>query len=98
MLEKMEMIKSRREGIKYRAFYITGVKFPKHEKYRFSELQNSILELIKNNRGITQKEIASTLGMKQQTINYNVKMLQRSDIIKLEKKGRITHCFMKGET
>ena len=28
MLEKMEMIKSRLEGIRYRAFYPTGMKFP----------------------------------------------------------------------
>jgi predicted transcriptional regulator len=97
MLEKMEMIKSRREGLRYRAFYITGAKFPEKEKYRLTELQNSILDLIKNKEGITQKEIASTLNQKQQTISYNIKMMQRSGIIDLKKEGRKTYCYSKNK-
>jgi len=94
MLEKMEMIKSRREGIRYRAFYVTSYKIPEVEKYRFTELQSSIMNLIKKNNGISQKEITSTLGEKQQTINYNIKVLQRSGFINLIKKGKNTYCYL----
>ena len=93
ILEKMEMIKSRREGIRYRAFYTTGMSFPKENKYRFTELQNKIISAIKDKPGITQKEISLLLNEKQQTISYNIKQLERNGIITLEKKGRITHCF-----
>ncbi len=97
MLEKMEMIKSRREGIRYRVFYPTKIKFPKDEKYRFSNLQLEIIDLIKNKNGITQKEITEKIGKKQQTINYNIKMMERNGIIKIVKKGRNGHCYYSDE-
>lgn len=94
MLEKTGMIKSRREGLKYRAFYITGVEFPEKEKYRLTDLQIRILEKTKDNEGITQKELASLLGLKKQTINYNIKVLKQAGKINLKKKGRITRCYL----
>jgi len=94
MLEKMNMIKSRQEGIRYRAFYMTSMQYPEKEAFRFTKLQTEIMNLIKENNGITEKEIELKLGEKQQTISYNVKMLQRKDIIRLEKKGRDTYCYI----
>jgi len=96
MLEKMNMIKSRREGIRYRAFYTTNINYPEEQKFRYTNLQSEIIKLIKENNGITEKEIISKLGEKQQTISYNIKMLQRNNIIRLEKKGRETCCYMEG--
>jgi uncharacterized membrane protein len=94
MLEKMGMLKSRREGLKYRAFYVTETKFPEQNKFRFTELQSKILRIIGEKNGVTQKEIESILGEKQQTISYNIKMMQRNGIIRLEKHGRKTHCYL----
>jgi len=94
MLEKMEMIKSRREGIRYRAFYPTGMKFPEKERYRLTDLQTEILEIIKVNEGIQQKDIAKKLNKKPQTINYNIKTLQQAELIKVKKKGRKTSCHI----
>ena len=94
MLEKTEMIKSRREGLKYRAFYPTDTRFPKEERYRLTELQLDILKIITANEGITQKEIAKQLNKKPQTINYNVKTLQQSELIKVRKQGRRTGCYI----
>ncbi|HEC75824.1 MAG TPA: ArsR family transcriptional regulator [Thermoplasmatales archaeon] len=91
------MIKSRREGLRYRAFYPTGIKFPEKERYRLTELQISILKVIKENEGITQKEIASKLEEKKQTINYNIKILRQADKIRVRKKGRETHCYIAEE-
>jgi predicted transcriptional regulator len=99
MLEKMNMIKSRQEGIRHRAFYMISLHYPEKEQLRFTKLQSDIIKLIKENNGITEKEIISRLGEKQQTISYNMKMLQRKDIITLEKKGREAYCYVneKGE-
>lgn len=97
MLEKMDLIKSRREGMRYRAFYLTNMKFPKTGRFRFTELQTSIINAINKNDGISQKEIVDSLKQKKQTINYNIKLLQRNGIISLEKKGRNTYCHLNVE-
>jgi predicted transcriptional regulator len=94
MLEKMDMIKSRQEGFIHRAFYTSNTKYPEGEKIRFTKLQSDIMKLIKENNGITEKEIVLKLGEKQQTISYNVKMLQRKNIITLEQKGREIYCYV----
>jgi predicted transcriptional regulator len=94
MLEKMNMIKSRQEGIRHRAFYLTNTQYPEENTSRFTTLQSNIINLIKENNGISEKEIISKTGEKQQTINYNIKMLQRKNIIKLEQKGRKTYCYI----
>lgn len=97
MLEKMKMIKSRREGIRYRAFYTTGMEFPAEEKYRLTNLQVKILNMIQENEGITQKQLATLLKEKKQTINYNVKVLKQIGEIRVRKKGRETHCYVAKE-
>jgi len=94
VLEKMNMIKSRREGLRHRAFYTADMRYPEGEEIRFTKLQSEIMKLIRENNGITEKEIVSKLGEKQQTISYNIKKLQRRNIITLEQKGRETHCYI----
>ena len=94
VLEKTELIKSRREGVRYRAFYPTGMKFPEVERFRLTELQISILDVINENSGIDQKEIAIKLGKKPQTINYNIKVLEQTGLIKVMKQGRKTSCYL----
>lgn len=93
MLEKMEMVKSRREGIRYRAFYPMDVSFPKEERYRLTDLQVKIIKSIKNNSGINQKQLAKKLNKNYQTINYNIKTLERAGLIKLKKEGKNTFLF-----
>jgi len=95
VLEKTELIKSRREGLKYRAFYPTGMKFPQNERFRLTDLQIRILNIIKENEGINQKEIAKKLDKKPQTINYNIKVLEQADLIEVVKRGRKTICYHK---
>jgi len=53
--------------------------------------------MIKNKENIPQKEIATTLGKKQQTINYNIKTLERNGIIKLKRKNGKTYCSINKE-
>jgi DNA-binding MarR family transcriptional regulator len=93
VLEKTELIKSRREGLKYRAFYPTGMNFPKEERFRLTDLQIRIIACITNQPGMTQKEIAQLLVLKPQTVNYNIKVLDQAGLIDVEKKGRTTTCY-----
>ncbi len=95
VLEKTNLIKSRREGLRYRAFYPTAMKFPKEERFRLTELQIQILNLIQNTPGVHQKEIARHLNQKPQTINYNIKILAEAELIQISKKGRKTRCYTK---
>ena len=93
VLEKTELIQSRREGLKYRAFYPTGMNFPKSERFRLTELQIEIIRFIRSQPGLTQKEIARVLDRKPQTINYNIKVLDQAGLISVVKTGRKTTCF-----
>jgi predicted transcriptional regulator len=95
VLEKTELIKSRREGVRYRAFYPTGMKFPEVERFRLTELQMKILEILEKKGGINQKEIAQQLHKKPQTINYNIKVLEQAGLLEVKKSGRKTVCFLK---
>ena len=93
VLEKTELIQSRREGLKYRVFYPTGMSFPKSERFRLTALQIQIIESLKRQPGITQKELAHLLEQKPQTINYNMKVLDQANLVSVIKKGRHTTCF-----
>ena len=93
VLEKTELIQSRREGLKYRAFYPTGMNFPKAERFRLTDLQIKIIGCIRSQPGLPQKEIARLLGQKPQTINYNIKVLDQAGLISVVKAGRKTRCF-----
>jgi DNA-binding MarR family transcriptional regulator len=93
VLEKTELIQSRREGLKYRVFYPTGMSFPKSERFRLTGLQIRIIELLRRQPGMTQKELAKMLDQKPQTINYNMKVLDQANLVSVVKKGRRTTCF-----
>jgi DNA-binding MarR family transcriptional regulator len=93
VLEKTELIQSRREGLKYRAFYPTGMNFPKAERFRLTDLQIQIIGTIRSQPGMTQKEIARSLDQKPQTINYNIKVLDQAGLISVLKAGRKTRCY-----
>ena len=95
MLEKTGMIQSRKEGVRYRAFYPSNMRFPDEERYRLTDLQLKILKIIKNKNGINQKEIASILDEKHQTISYNIKVLHQAGLIGIIKKGRKTYLYNK---
>jgi len=93
VLEKTQLIKSRREGLKYRAFYPTDMMFPKEERFRLTELQVRIIKEITDHPGHTQKEISRRLGQKPQTVNYNIKVLEQAGIIRVQHKGRKTRIY-----
>lgn len=94
ILEKTGIIKSRKEGVRYRVFYPTDMKFPEEEGYRLTELQIKIMDLIRKNPGANQKKLCKILDEKHQTISYNIKVLQQAGLIEVQKEGRKRKCFI----
>jgi predicted transcriptional regulator len=109
VLEKEEYIKSKRVKLN-KLFYPTKLSKEQREFDKIyptgnemieggelSDLQETIIDIIKNNPGITQIEIASKIDKPKQTINYNIKSLIRSEIITIIREGNKSRCYLKGE-
>ncbi len=107
VLEKEGFIYSKRENLK-KLFYPTELpakfmeideKFPKGEEHvegiKLSNLQEKIIEVIRSNPGITQIEIANEISVPKQTVNYNIKSLERDEIIEIVKEEKTTRCYIK---
>jgi predicted transcriptional regulator len=94
VLEKTGLIKSRKEGYRYRVFYPTDMKFPEEERNRLTELQIKLLALIKEHEGASQKQLTKLLNEKHQTISYNIRVLKEAGLIEVNKKGRKTLCYI----
>ncbi|TET90207.1 MAG: ArsR family transcriptional regulator [Methanomassiliicoccales archaeon] len=87
MLEIQGFIKSRKESI-YRRFYPIEMKFPRDRGVKLSDLQITILGLMKGKSAPTQKEILHTLGISQQVASYNLRILTRKGFVQMRKDGR----------
>jgi len=86
-LEMMGFIKSARDGV-FKRFYPVEVSIPQARGVKLSDLQSSILDLVRGSGGPTQAEIAARLDVTQQTVSYNLRTLSREGAIRLEKDGR----------
>lgn len=80
ILEREEMIKSRRDGL-YRRFYPEGVRDLPRE--------------IRENPGITLSKIAKMTNRSNQLINHHTKILAEQGRLILRKKGRNIECYVK---
>jgi predicted transcriptional regulator len=96
-LEREALVKSQNVG-RYKLFYPTGAKIPKDMEPQMSLIRNQILDIIRDEPGITQKKIALQLNDKsQRTISYHVKNMTREGIIRVEKAGRENKCYINDE-
>jgi len=91
-LEREEFIKSKRFGL-YRRFYPINMRVPEDGYFQPNSIQRTVIDLIRHRPGITQKEIAGTLGLTPPTVNYHVTILNERRLIRVERAGRKTHCF-----
>ena len=76
ILEREGIVKSKRVG-KYTRYYLTG-----HEESSLTEIQEKIMNEIKATEGLSQSDIASSLDTSRQVVNYNVKHLVETSLIK----------------
>jgi predicted transcriptional regulator len=90
-LERGQYITSRQDG-KYKRYYIRGSE--NETFYHITSVQESILDVIKENQGISQSMIAQKLGISRKVVNYHVNILNQSGLIILKRKGRETACYV----
>jgi len=92
-LKRVELIKSRRSGIR-KLFFITGSQVPDIISAKLNYLETTIRQIILENPGISQQEIGKRVPQKsQRTISHYVKKLSRKDYIYTKKDGKQSRCF-----
>lgn len=91
VLEREGVIKSRRDGV-YKRFYPSGMRIPSNGS-QLKEIQRLIFKKVKETPGISQKEMASFLGLASSTIHYHAQILIGADIIKPKRMGREVRYF-----
>jgi predicted transcriptional regulator len=93
-LEREALIKSRTKG-RFKVFYPMDVKIPTDMEPEFSGFRTQLLDLIREHPGISQKELGALLpNKKQRTISYHIKNMEREGVLRLEKVGRETKCYI----
>jgi len=92
VLERQELIKSEKVGL-YKRFYPRNGSLSESGIMELSDAQERMLELVKGNPGLTQRDIAEKMGLSGRVVNYHVGLLQRSRLLTLEKVGKVTRCY-----
>jgi len=91
-LEKAQYIKSRQDGM-FRRFYISGKKTDM--RFLLSEIQESILNVIRENKGISQSKIAEKIGVSRKVVNYHINILDQAGLVLVESQGRESACYLR---
>lgn len=94
ILETNQMIASHRSG-RQRLFFPYGSSNNTNIRNSLitNPTQKNIIQIVKENPGITQSMISRQLGMSRQKINYHVNSLSNNSILKVERQGRITRLY-----
>jgi predicted transcriptional regulator len=95
-LEFQGYIKSQRDGT-YKRFYPTDMKVPRTKGIQLSDLQLGIVDAIRQSPGISQKDIALREGISQQSVSYNLSLLERMGILDSARDGARKKYFISAE-
>jgi DNA-binding MarR family transcriptional regulator len=90
MLERQKYIKSLQDSM-YRRFY--PLNAPIKKDLILSDVQESILELIRAEPGISQADIARKLNLAKKVVNYHIKILTDAGFVQMEMAGRSSKCY-----
>jgi DNA-binding MarR family transcriptional regulator len=93
ILEREGHIRSYQDGV-YRRFYRPEDGMPL--KVRLTNIQERILNIIKDNPGISQANISKKAGSNKFVVNYHVKILSEVGMVFVQKEGRTSQCFVTG--
>ena len=80
-----------RDGM-YRRFWPANARLPPEDEGHFN-IQKRIVATVRENPGISQKEIAQKVGVSSPTVNYHINVLANARMVRVEKWGRRTRCF-----
>ncbi|UCH87960.1 MAG: winged helix-turn-helix transcriptional regulator, partial [Thermoplasmata archaeon] len=95
VLEKEEQVKSKNSG-KYKHFFPFEMTLPK-KIFKMNDVQKIIFKKVLENPGISQKSLTDKIGSSTSTVNYNVKIMVKKEILALEKVGSKTNCYIMTE-
>ncbi len=84
VLEREKILRSKKDG-KFRRFYPFEMRVSDNGEP--TEIQRTILGLIEETPGISQKDIASFLGVTQPTVNYHIERLKELGTVRVERRG-----------
>jgi len=91
VLEREAYVRSRMDGI-FKRFYPADMKLPTTQR-NISSFQEVILTIVKNNQGLSQKDIAKRIGASSQVINYHIKILEESELIRVDRTRRKSRVY-----
>jgi predicted transcriptional regulator/uncharacterized membrane protein len=91
VLEREGYVRSRMDGI-YKRFYPSDMKLPTSQR-NINSFQEVILTIVKNNQGLSQKDIAKRIGVSSQVINYHIKILEDGHLIKVDRTRRKSRVY-----
>jgi predicted transcriptional regulator len=91
-LEKRGFVTSKRDR-GYKRFYPMTMKLPEKNIRELIPIQRSIVDIVKDNPGISQTSIAKRLDISFQLVHYHVKILMEGDYLHIEKDGKQTYCY-----
>ncbi len=84
ILEREQIVKSMKDG-KFRRFFPIGMKVS--DRAYPTKVEKLILDIIRENPGIAQKDIADQLGMSQSTVSYHTAKLKEARRLRTERHG-----------
>ncbi len=84
-LENNGFIKSESVGI-YKKFYPPGYKI--NQMFRdLSETEKKILKIVRENNGLTQKELGKKLGVERAAVGHHIRKMKKKKILKSHTHG-----------
>jgi predicted transcriptional regulator len=92
LLEAEGFIKSHRDGI-YKRYYPANMRIIEQTN-TLNKSQSLIMEVVGENPGISQKDIAAFLGISPSTINYHVEKLIQMGLMEKERKGMSVRYYL----
>lgn len=101
VLEEEKLVYSQSDSV-YRRFYPSEARIPRingndgltYTHVQLNKTQDEIIEIIEKNPGLTQKDIAKLVGKSRQVVNYNINAMAQLGLIKLQREGNRTKCFV----
>ncbi len=87
-LEMAGFIRSERDGVYKRFFSANAPPDREGQGIRLSSLQRALLEFLRQNPELPQRDLARQAGVTQQTVSYNLRILRRQGILQTASRGR----------
>ena len=66
-------------------YYIKGIE---------NDVQEHILDVIRRNPGITQKDLAQLVGLSLTGLNYHINIMANAKVINVIRDGKWTRCYI----